>query len=56
MTLPSWSSHASDGTHRVTPYARLDFVPNRGVAISAMAEPERFRPWFEPFRRAAGWT
>jgi len=59
MGAPHWLGHGMnrDGERivSVTPYVRLDFVPSRGISLSAMAEPDAFAPWLDAFQRATGW-
>jgi len=59
MGAPHWLGRGvegdASGLRAVTPYVRLDFVPDRGVGIAGMAEPRDFEPWLAALRAATGW-
>jgi hypothetical protein len=59
MGAPHWLGHGmrreGERILSVTPYARLDFIPERGITLSAMAEPDAFASWLEALQRATGW-
>ena len=60
MGAPHWlgrgvEGDAQTGLRSVTPYVRLDFVPERGVGLAGMAEPRELDPWLDALRAATGW-
>lgn len=59
MGAPHWLGHGvrQDGTRllSITPYIRLDFVPEAGVSLSAMCEEAEFARWLDALRAGTGW-
>lgn len=59
MGAPHWMGRGmtrdGDRIVSVTPYLRLDFVPESGIRVSAMCEPTSFDEWLIALRRATRW-